>query len=165
MSLPVLEQDGRATLAVAEAQSALAAGDTPHARKMYGAAARLLANKIATPRQSDKHLFRFLAASQYYHGGLYRKALHLCRRVEQRLLPDEVRHLFPKFFHDVKSRAAPSYEKRVREELLNLLTRQENSRILEKLQEHPYVLQPGILALLRAHACENLGNFPAAAIF
>src|SRR5579862_8373146 len=150
MSLPVLEQDGRATIAAAEGQAALAQGDTPRARERFGEAGRLLKTRIESARGSDKHLFRFLAATQYYHGGDYHEALKLCRRTELAHLPKEVRHLFPKFFQDVKSRAAPRYEQGIRDELLRLWMRQDHAHILEKLQEHPYVLPPWKMAFFRA---------------
>jgi hypothetical protein len=56
----------------------------------------------------------FLAASQYYRGGHYQKALALARKVQQRMLPDEVARLFPAFWRDVQDRASPDYPTRSR---------------------------------------------------
>ncbi len=165
MSLPVLDHDGRSTIAAAEAQAALANGDTPRAREKYREAGRLLEAKIASARGSDKHLFRFVAATQYYHGGSYQEALKLCRRIELRHLPKEVRHLFPKFFQDVRERAAPDYVRRIRLELLGLWQRNQQARILERFQAHPYLLPPGKMAFLRATSCEKLGDIRAAVMF
>ena len=53
-------------------------GDTDRARACYLEAGKLIEASIANERkQSEKHLLRFLAASQYYHGGHYEKALAL----------------------------------------------------------------------------------------
>lgn len=166
MMLSLVDRDGRATIAAAEAQAALGVGDTPRAREKFAEAGAALEKSIASVRsQSEKHLTRFLAATQYYKGGDYGKTLELCKKIEQRLLPAEVRSLFPTFLQDVRSRATEGYETRVRRELMELWLRKDHQRILQLLQEHPYVLPGAGMALMRAVVCEYLKNYRAAALF
>jgi tetratricopeptide (TPR) repeat protein len=166
MTLSLVDRDGRSTAAAAEGQVALASGDTPRAREKFAEAGAILEQQLPNARkQSEKHLVRFLAASQYYKGGHYRKALALCLKVEARLLPPEVRSLFPGFQQDVRSRTAPAYESRVQRELADLWRAGRAERLLELLQDHPYVLPPGTLAFFRAGACEKLKDYRAAAVF
>src|SRR5207253_10287157 len=57
MTLPVIDRDGRATRVAADAQAALASGDTLLASQKYGEAGALLERKIPNHRkQTDKHL-------------------------------------------------------------------------------------------------------------
>jgi tetratricopeptide (TPR) repeat protein len=166
MTLPIVDTDGRATIAAAEAQAALMTGDTPLAQERYAEAGRILEGKIAAAgSQANKHLFRFLAASQYYHGGHYQKALKLCHQIKQGLLPEQVRPLFPQFARDVKERTRADYGSSIRQHLLRALTHKDYGAVITILQQHPYVLDPGRLSFLRADACENLGNYQAAALF
>jgi tetratricopeptide (TPR) repeat protein len=166
MTLPVIDRDSRSTIAAAEGQAALAAGDTLRAREKYDEAGEILERKIGrTQKRADKHFFRFLAASQYYHGGNYPKALELCQRIEQRFLPPEVREPYPKFLQDVQARAAADYAPQVQRQLVNLQVNQEYERILELFQQHPFVLHPQRMAFGRAFACEELRKYRAAAAF
>jgi len=166
VTTPVIDRDGRSTVAAAEAQAALASGDTPRAQEKYREAGALLERCIPNHRrQSEKHLIRFLAATQYYKGGLYHKALNLCEHIQKNLLPPDVVSLFPPFIRDVKSRASADYTSRVRKELLRSWTSQDNPRILGLLQDHPYVLPPGGVAFFRAVICENMKSYEAAAAF
>jgi tetratricopeptide (TPR) repeat protein len=166
MTLSLVDRDGRSTIAAAEGQAALASGDTPRAREKFAEAGAILEQQLPNARkQAEKHLVRFLAASQYYKGGDYQKALALCNKVEARLLPPQVRPLFPRFQQDVRSRSAPTYDSGVRRELLDLWRAKQYERILEVLQEHPYVLSPGALAFVRAVVCEELKDDRAAAVF
>jgi tetratricopeptide (TPR) repeat protein len=161
-----MDHDGRSTIAAAEGQAALAAGDTMRAREKFTEAGAALEKDIARlHRQSEKHFVRFLAATQHYKGGNYPKAAELCRKIEQRMLPPEVRAPFPKFAQDVKDRASARYEPDVRHELQQLWQRKQYDKIVQMLQVHPYVLPPGGMALWRAVVCERLGKYRAAAIF
>jgi tetratricopeptide (TPR) repeat protein len=166
MTLSLVDREGRSTIAAAEGQAALAAGDTARAREKYAEAGAILEQQLPNVwKQSEKNLVRFLAASQYYHGGHYRKALALCEQIQPRLLPRTVRHLFPAFHRDAKARSTPEYERGVRVEMKRLWVAKQHGKILEMLQEHPYVLPPGWLAFLRAVACEELRDYRAAALF
>lgn len=150
----------------AEAQAALIEGDTARAQSLFREAAEELERQISGARkQSEKHMLRFLAASQYYHGGLYPDAQRLCRRVEARLLPTEVRPIFQKFIRDVNERADPGYRDRVRSALLRHVQRNEPQDMLGLLQEHPYVLPPFGIAFMRATSCEQIKDYKAAALF
>src|SRR5262249_14312946 len=108
---------------------------------------------------------RFLAASQYYHGGHYDKALALGRKIEARLLPDNVRHLLPQFMGDAEDRAQPGYVTRIREKLRKLWEHEGDQQVIELLQDHPYVLAPGAMAIWRAMCCERLKDYRAASLF
>jgi tetratricopeptide (TPR) repeat protein len=161
-----LNLGGDATRAAAEGQAALSVGDTDRARERFGVAGDILEGKIASLRkQSDKHLTRFLAASQYYHGGHYQKALSLARKVEARLLPSETRPVFDKFFRDVNERAGPDYEAKARKQLVGILQRKEYEAVLAWLQSNPYSLKQAETAFLRGVSCERLKDYRAASLF
>ena len=72
MTTTLIDADGLSTIAAAEAQAALAAGDTLRAREKYAeAAARLEQDASRAQGQEDEHLARF------------RHRLHPRRRVDQ----------------------------------------------------------------------------------
>jgi tetratricopeptide (TPR) repeat protein len=161
-----IDLDEDASRAAGEAQRALTLGETDRAREHFGVAGDILERKIASLRkQPDKHFARFLAASQYYHGGNYQKARELARQVEKRFLPVEAQPLFEQFFRDVKERADPGYEVGVRNRLQFHLTRKEYETCLEILRDHPYSVSQAQLAYSRAFCYEHLRDWPAAAIF
>jgi tetratricopeptide (TPR) repeat protein len=157
---------GAATRAAAEAQAALSAGETVRAGARFEEAGKQLEAGITNARkQPDKQLARFLAATQYYKGGHYPKALALCRKIQADLLPAAVRPLYPRFRKDVEVRAAPDYQSRMRQTLLRHWLRQEYQSVLDLLQEHPYILPQGRMAFVRAVSCEDLKDYRAAAVF
>jgi tetratricopeptide (TPR) repeat protein len=150
----------------AEGQAALNVGETDRAREKFGEAGDLLQARIVGRRKAkEKHYVRFLAASQYYHGGHYAKARELARQVERRHLPAEAQTLFDKFIRDVNERADPGYEPGVRKQLHDSWLRGEYDVILKVLREHPYVLRQARLAYYRANCLENVKDYPAAAVF
>jgi tetratricopeptide (TPR) repeat protein len=156
----------KASRIAAQAQVALNEGDTARARSLFRQAAEDLERKISGARKrSEKDMLRFLAASQYYHGGLYTEAQRLCRRIQTNVLPSDVRPIFQKFLLDVNNRADTGYRDRIRGSLLRHVQRNEPQGILELLQVHPYVLNPADLAFMRASACEQLKDYKAAALF
>ena len=164
--LSSMDKSGEVTRTSAEAQRALNAGDTERARALFEQAGeRLEAAIVNTRKQGEKHLARFLAATQYYKGGHYGKALELCRRAQADLLPAEVRPLYPQFFSDVRDRSSQDYTARVRKALSGHWRKREFQRVLEVLQEHPYVFPRGGMAFLRAVCCEHLHDYHAAAVF
>lgn len=166
MTLSLMDRDGRSTIASAEGQAALAAGNTVRAREKFAEAGSFLEEDIGNVRkQSEKHLLRFLAATQYFKGGEYAKALKLSQMIEQRLLPKNVRSLFPTFMKDVRSRASIGYESDVKSQLKASLSRKEYIQIIGLLQEHPFILPPETMAYLRGIACQELGNHRAALLF
>lgn len=149
-----------------QAQGALTEGDTALAQSLFREAAEELERQISAVRkQSEKHTLRFLAASQYYHGGMYADAQRLFRRVQASLLPSQVRPVFQKFGQDVNERADPRYGEKIREALLLHFQKHEPQGILDLLQAHPYVLPPANLAFVRAASCEQLKDYRAAALF
>lgn len=149
-----------------QAQGALTEGDTSRAQSLFREAAHDLERQISAARkQSEKDMLRFLAASQYYYGGLYTDAQRLCRRVQVSLLPTDVRPIFSKFVRDVNERSDPGYREQIREALLRLVQKSDPQAILDLLQAHPYTLSPGDLALIRASSCEQLKDYRAAALF
>jgi tetratricopeptide (TPR) repeat protein len=166
MILSGINAGAEATRAGAEGQAALSVGETDRAKARFGQAGKILAAKVAGHRkQPDKHLSRFLAASQYYQGGHYQKALDLSRKVEAKFLPVEARPLFEKFLRDVKDRAAPGYADVVRKQLTAHWLRKDYEAILTTLQDHPYVINQSGMAYMRASCCERLGDYHGAAVF
>jgi tetratricopeptide (TPR) repeat protein len=156
----------RASLAAAEGLAALGVGDTALAQQKYAEAGEILLKELGgVYKQADKMLLRFLAATQFYKGGHYQRALEVCKKIETRLLPESVRGLFPPFLNDVKLRAAPGYAAGVDRTLTKAYTERDYRRVLDLLRDHPYVLTPGKLAYVRAVACEEIGEWQAATLF
>jgi tetratricopeptide (TPR) repeat protein len=166
MTPPIIDQDGRSTIASAEAQAALAAGDTQRARDKHAEAAELLERDLDRAQgDEDKHLIRFLAATQYYKGGHYNKALDLARKVRATFLPEGVARHLPGFLRDAQDRASPDYETRVHERVQTLWTAKDYAGFIETLREHPYAFSPADLAFFRALCCEALGKYRPAVLF
>lgn len=166
MSAELLDRDGKATIAAAEAEAALARGDTPLARRRYAEAGELLEREsLSTVKVEDQNLIRFLAATQFYKGGRYRESLELANQIKKDHLPEGVRRLLPKFIRDVQDRASSDYRTRIQTRLAALWKAGDHAGILQAFQEHPYVLKPKSMAFLRAAACESLGKYRAAAMF
>src|SRR5712692_8262206 len=113
-----IDRDGRSTVAAAEGQAALAAGETERARAKFAQAGEHLEREmIAAKDDETKHLLRFLAATQFYKGGHYGRALERAEKTKEAKLPTSTRGLLPEFLKDVKDRASPDYESRVRDQL------------------------------------------------
>jgi tetratricopeptide (TPR) repeat protein len=154
------------SLLAGQAQAALQEGDTARAQSLFREAAEDFERQISGARkQSDKHMLRFLAASQYYHGGLYTEAQRFCRRIQASLLPSDVRPIFQMFVRDVNDRADPGYRERIRATLLRHFQKDEPQGILDLLKSHPHVLPPADLAFIRAASCEQIEDYKAAALF
>jgi hypothetical protein len=161
-----IDVSGEATRAAAEAHAALGRGDTERAAAFHKTAGDLLETQAAKTRKPcDKHLIRFLAASQYYHGGHYQRAQELSRKIEGRLLVGETRALFKKFLRDVRIRSAANYRSRMMSALQRAWQAKDYEKVIKILQDHPYVLPRGKMALLRAYCCQALADPRAAAIF
>jgi tetratricopeptide (TPR) repeat protein len=161
-----IDRDGHSAVAAAEGQAALAAGDTERARDKFAQAGEHLEREMIAAKEGEtKHLLRFLAATQFYKGGHYARALELVEKIKEAKLPYRTRRLLPEFLKDVKDRAAPEYETRVRNQLQTLWTAQDYGGIIELLQQHAYAVLPWDLAFTRAICCETLGKYRAAALF
>src|SRR4051812_34669256 len=99
MTLTQIDRDGAVTRLSAQAQAALQVGDTARAHELHAEAGGILERRLATAReQSAKSLILFLAATQYFKGGDYGRALKLSRKVQQKLLPRQAQPLFRPFF-------------------------------------------------------------------
>ena len=160
------ERTDPATLAAAEGQAALGRGDTTLARAKFMEAGNVLFGDLArTYKHSEKSLLRFLAATQYYKGGDYQRALDLTKKIETRLLPEKTRGLLPQFIKDIEFRAAPDYPTLMGRTLARLWQAGEHRQILDLLKDHPYLYAEGPLAFLRTILCQELGKWRAAAIF
>jgi tetratricopeptide (TPR) repeat protein len=155
-----------ATLAAAEALAALGVGDTALARQKYAEAGAILEREMKVRHGgSEKQLLRFLAATQYHKGGDYKKAQELAKKIDARVLPENVRGLFPQFLKDVKERSSPEYALSIRR-IVDALWRGKKPReAIEVLQNHPYVYDAAGLAFMRAVLCERIGDYRAAALF
>jgi tetratricopeptide (TPR) repeat protein len=161
-----IDRDGRSTVASAEGQAALGAGDTERARDWFAQAGENLEREMMAAMDDEtKHLLRFLAATQFYKGGHYRRALALANKIKEANLPAPTRRLLPKFLQDVNDRASPDFEGRVKARLLTLWAAKDYTGIIELLQEHPYVVPPWDLAFIRAVCCEMLGKYRPAVLF
>ncbi len=166
MPTPPTDRTDPATLAAAEGLAALGRGDTALARAKFVEAGDILLRDIAGAyKHSDKTLLRFLAATQYYKGGEYRRALELAKKIEARVLPQKTRGLLPQFLRDVEFRAAVDYQTRMKQTFAHLWLSNQHRQVLDLLKDHPYVYEPGPLAFLRKGLCEELGHWRAAAIF
>jgi len=166
MTASVIDREGNATIAAAEAQGALMVGDTPLAAVKYFEAGRLIASGIRALRKTpDKALAGFLAASQFYHGGHYEKALSLVRKIDVKYLSPTVRPLFTQFFRDVTERATKEYRDAIRREMHAVWLKNDYQYVLSMLRSHPYVFPPGAMAYIRGICCEEIGDNLAAASF
>ena len=166
MTPTMIDQGGRATIASAEGQAALAAGDTQLAQEKHAEAGAILEQEALQEQTAEgQHLALFLAATQYYKGGHYRKALAVALNVNKTLLPETLGPQMDRFLQDVRDRADPEYRSRVGERLRAQLLARDHAKILETLRDHPYVLPGAELAFNRAVCCENLGRYRPAALF
>jgi tetratricopeptide (TPR) repeat protein len=162
----IIDGSGRSTIAAAEGEAALSAGDTPRAREKFVAAGEILEREMRSAGDDEaRNLLRFLAATQFCKGGHYGKALELASEIKAGRLPAEPRRLLPRFMEDVRERAAPDYQDRIQNRLQALWTAQDYAGIIKTLQEHPYVVSPANLAFLRAVCCEALGKYRPAVLF
>lgn len=163
---PSTDQTDPATLAAAEGQAALGRGDTERARGKFTEAGELLLREVAGEyKQSGKSLLRFLAATQFYKGGDYKRAHDLAKKIEARFLPEQCRNLLSDLVRDAASRATPDYTTRVRHTCLRLWQQGEYRQVVDLLKDHPYVFESAPLAFLRAVLSERLGYWRAAAVF
>jgi tetratricopeptide (TPR) repeat protein len=155
-----------ASLASAEGFAAIGVGDTALARKKHTEAGEILERDMkAHHRGSEKQLLRFLAATQYYKGGHYQKAQELANKIDPGALSKKHRELLSQFLKDVKQRAAPDYEIRIQKMLRALWHQNKTQEALDVLKEHPYVVDAGTLATMRATLCNRIQDFRGAAIF
>jgi hypothetical protein len=162
----IIDRDGLATVASAEGQAALDAGDTRRASDRFAQAGEILEAEMRAVKDNEtEHLLRFLAATQFYKGGHYQRALELAEKIKASALPASTGHLLPNFKQDVKERASPAYEGRVRERLQQLWTARDYAGFIEMLKDHPYFFPPADMAFYRAVCCEELGEYRPAALF
>ncbi len=162
----VIDQEGCATVASAEGQAALDAGDTERAQAKFALAGETLERETRDAMEdATAHLLRFLAATQFYIGGHYQRALELAKNITADLLPATTERLLPKFMEDVEARASRDYIARAQQRLQALWTAQNYSGIIELLQEDPYLIPPADLAFQRAVCSEMLRKYRPAVLF
>lgn len=162
-----IDPSGEAQTFAGLASRALIEGETHLAREYHDRAGRVYERQVLNLRKrSDKDALRYLAATQYYLGGFYEKAQHLCRKIQADMLPNRFRGNYPDFVKAVSERAKPDYAQKIRERLGLHLQHQEYQQALELLKEHQYVIEDEAnLAELRGFCCERMGNYQGAAIF
>ena len=166
MNTILIDPKGNATLLAAEGSYAIGCGYTTVAAQKYAEAGKELERNLAAARKApDRHLLRFLAASQYYHGGHYQRAFNLSKHIEARFLSPGTRELLPKFLKDVQERSSPNYKERMRKSLSQLWFAKENEKVLNVLKDHQFIYEQEMLAFIRAVICEELGQWKAAAVF
>lgn len=166
MNATLIDRKGTATRLAAEGSYAIGCGYTTLAAQKYAEAGQELERNLAAARKApDRHLLRFLAATQYYLGGHYQRAFNLSKYIEARFLSPGTRELLPKFLKDVQERSSPNYKERIRKALSQLWLAKEFQKVLDVLKEHQFVYGQGTLAFLRAVICEELEQWKAAAVF
>jgi hypothetical protein len=166
MTVARVDPEARSTHAAAEGYRALVMGDTVLARQKYTEAGEILerASKKELPA-ADKHLLRFLAASQYYHGGDYRRAAALSARINPGHLRPGHRPTLDQFRKDVEERASPDYALRIRKAVFQCRVQKRFDDAIRLLQDHPYLLDRPSLAWIRADLCLRSGRIKAAVLF
>ena len=166
MNATLVDRKGIASRLAAEGSFAIGCGYTTVAAQKYAEAGKELERNLASARKApDRHLLRFLAASQYYHGGHYQRALNLSKHIERRFLSPDMRQLLTKFSKDVNVRSSPNYKERMRKSVAELWLAKEFQKVLDVLKEHQFVYEQSSLAFLRAVICEELEQWKAAAVF
>lgn len=162
----VADPKGTASVLNLEAMGALARGDTALAQQKRKEAGEILERRMkAVSRAREKHYLRFLAATQFYKGGLYQRASDLAEQIDPKLLDARARELLPPFLKDVRERSSPGYLGRMRAKMDVLWNSQDWKAVLELLAEHQYFLTPGGSAWVRGVCCLQLGEPKASAIF
>lgn len=161
-----LQIDSEASQLGLLAEAALGQGDTARAQTLHQQAAERLAATIDDfQKPSERDLVRFLAATQYYKGGHYQEALKLCKKIKIDRLPRRVRDLYPPFLKNVQERSAVDYRSKMTAILKGHFAAGRCDKVLEMLQEHPYLVSPARMAYLRARSCAKLGDRKAATLF
>lgn len=161
-----IDPEARSTHAAAKGFRALCEGDTVLAREKYAEAGEILerGSKRDVPA-ADKHLLRFLAASQYYHGGEYQRAAKLVAKINRGHLRPGDRPTLDQFRKDIEERADPQYPARVRLAVFAAWKQGRWDAGIDLLQRHPFVVERSMLAWLRADLCCMSGRLKAAALF
>ena len=160
---------GQASKWSAQAERARMAGDMREASELHAKAGKLFEDEAAkTSNPTQQTVSRFLAATQYYLGGLYADAARLCRprKIKPERLPENIQAIYRKFEHDAHERAKPEYKQTIRDRILQHRQKGEYQQILDLLKDHQHVYEnDGILASIRGNCCERIGDFGAAAVF
>ena len=119
---------------------ALVKGEVALAKAKHAEAGEILERIAAgTNRAADKQFYRFLAATEYYKGGHYQRALTLAKKIQPASLAADVRSLFSKFMEDAKKRSSPNYEEQMRVILNKLQLAGKQKEMLVLFQNHPYL--------------------------
>lgn len=161
-----IDPDALSSHAAAKGFRALCEGDTVLAREKYSEAGKILESGAARIESGpEKNLLRFLAASQYYHGGDYQRAKRIVDRTKPMYLSESDREKFEAFRKDVDERADPEYPLRIRAAVFSARKTERWDAAIELLQRHPYVLERSALAWTRADLCLRSGRIKAAVLF
>lgn len=161
-----VDPSGRSSRAAGQGFRALCEGDTELARQKYTEAGDVLAGRAeAARRTADKHFLRYLAASQYYRGGEYKRALRLTRRIERAHLPAKHRPKLDEFRKEVEQRAEAGYALRTRAAVLTHRAKGQPGVAIRLLQDHPYVFERAALAGLRGELCYMTKEWYPSALF
>jgi tetratricopeptide (TPR) repeat protein len=166
MKTTVNDAKRAASVAASEGEVALADGDTIRAKEQFELAGDLLRDCAEDAVEAgERNHRRFLAASQYYHAGEYRKASDLCRRIETTLLDEHSKKLCQQLCKESRLRARPDYEQGVRSRIAKVRMEERFTEVLQILRDHPYVLPRDMMAYIRADCCEALKDYRTAALF
>ena len=159
-------ETGRATIAAAEAQAARGVRGHAGAGEKFAEAGAALGKRRQRPQPVGKTLDPISRGHAVLKGGDYPKALELCQKIEQRLLPAEAPRLFPKFFPD-PSCATEGHQKRASPGVDCPLAPQRTTKrnFATPSKNTPTSFRGPEMAPMRAVVCEYLKNYRAAALF
>lgn len=156
---------GAASVAGMEGQFAKRTGDVETARKKYQEAAEILLRGADIPTvASHRCLIRLLAASQYFHGGMYREAVEVCKRIDPNLLKGDDKLRLENLLRVSRGRLRPDYPVRVRLRTMGY-AKTNPRKSLDLMSTHAYVYTQYQHKFLRAILCENLQEWEAAASY
>lgn len=166
MTVSRVDPQSLSTRAALEGGCALDAGDTVLARQKYTEAGDILdrASRKLLPA-ADKHLLRFLAASQYYRAGEYKRADRLAARVNPGHLPARHRPKLERFRKTLQVRAADEYVSTIRSAVRSHWMQGNAQEVIRLLQDHPFVYDRATLAVIRGSCCAVNRQWRAAALF
>ena len=166
MMVSLYDTQSKSSRAAGAGATALSDGDTDLARVKYGEAGTILYNAARSARRAgDRHELLLLAASQYWHGGDYRRAAKVIRRIDRGFLSPRDQVILDKFHKDLAPRIAAGYALGIRMTVHNHRQAGRFEEGIDLLKEHSYVYDRTALAYIRFDLCLRAGDIEAAVYF
>ncbi len=163
---PRLNPEREASILSMDGETALYSADNALARDKHSRAAKILqkhANGAGT--SAERHMLRFLAATQYFKAGFYLRALRLVRRIEPRFLSEHDKQLFQNFRNEVRRRTNPKYVESILKRVQHYQQKNEFKQVAALAWHHPYVFDRIALAYIRAYTSVRSKEYFAAGTF